>query len=41
MESTDYIEYVREKLHEKGINLETQDYVIEYIEMNQRLLVVF
>lgn len=37
MESTDYIKYIREKLHEKGINLETQDYVIEYIEMNQRL----
>ena len=37
MESTKYIEYIREKLNEKGINTEIQDYVIEYIEMNQIL----
>lgn len=36
-ERTTRIEYTRGKLHEKGINLETQDYVIQYIDVNQKL----
>ena len=37
MEFEKYIEYIEKKLHEKGINIETQDYIIKYVYMNKKL----
>ena len=37
MEFEEYIEYIEKKLHEKGINIETQDYIIKYVYMNKKL----
>ena len=37
MELEEYIEYIEKKMYEKGINIETQDYIIKYIYMNQKL----
>ena len=33
----DYTEYIEKKLYEKGIDNETQDYIIKYVNMNQKL----
>lgn len=37
MEFEEYLEYIEKKLHEKNINTETQDYIIKYVYMNQKL----
>ena len=37
MDLSNYSEYIQKKMSEKGINTETQDYVIQYICMNQEL----
>ena len=37
MEFEEYLEYIEKKLHEKKINTETQDYIIKYVYMNQKL----
>lgn len=31
------VEYIEKKLYEKHINIETQDYIIKYVYMNQKL----
>lgn len=37
MDSQERIEYIKTKLKEKGIDQETQDYVLKYVDMNQQL----
>lgn len=37
MEFEEYLEYIEKKLHEKNINTKTQDYIIKYVYMNQKL----
>ena len=37
MDFEKYLEYIEKKLHEKNINTETQDYIIKYVYMNQKL----
>lgn len=37
MEFEEYLEYIEKKLYEKNINTETQDYIIKYVYMNQKL----
>ena len=37
MEYEEYVEYIEKKLHEKGINIQTQDYIIKYVSMNEKL----
>ena len=37
MEFEEYLEYIEKRLHEKNINTETQDYIIKYVYMNQKL----
>ena len=37
MEWNERKEYIQKKLYEKGINTETQDYIIEYVYINQKL----
>ena len=37
MEFEEYLEYIEKKLYEKNIDTETQDYIIKYVYMNQKL----
>ena len=37
MLSDEKLEYIEKKFHEKSINIKTQDYIIRYIELNDKL----